>query len=156
VTEQSLLQAAVRMICGCLADLSAADQARALEQACVALGLRVFVAQPDPGTFGTFGLVPATPLLSDPVPPYQEPLPYEPPAFVARAPLPMVQIEMRGDRPMVVGNRSVARRPPRPSTLVMDTQGRLPLLATRDLSASSDAAEPTEQARPRGYVCRIR
>jgi hypothetical protein len=153
VTEQSLLQAAVRMICGCLADLPVADQARALEQACVALGLRVFVAQPDPGTFGLVPATLATPLPPDSVPPYQEP-----PAFVARAPLPMVQIEMRGDRPMVVGNRSVARRPPRPSTLVMDAQGRLPLLAARgpDLSASSDAAEPAEQARPRGYVCRIR
>lgn len=148
MTEQSLLQAAVRMICGCLADLPAADQARALEQACVALGLRVFVAQPDPGMFG---LVPMTPLPSDPVPSYQEP-----PAFVARAPLPMVQIEMRGDRPMVVGNRSVARRPPRPSTLVMDARGRLLVARGPDLSGSSDAAEPTEQARPRGYVCRIR
>jgi len=39
------LQTVVRMICGCLAELSSDDQVRALEQASVALGLRVFIAQ---------------------------------------------------------------------------------------------------------------
>jgi hypothetical protein len=143
--EQSLLQTVVRMICGCLAELSSDDQARALEQASVALGLRVFIAQPDPGPLALVHGPPSPDPVS--VPPYQEPS-----VFAPRAPLPMVQVEMRGDRPVVV-NRSIARRP-RPSMLVMDAQGRLPLLAERGSDpASSDAAE---QGRPRGYICRIR
>lgn len=140
--DQSLLQACVRMICGCLAELSPDDQARALEQASVALGLPVFVAQPDPGPGLVRALLPEDP---DPVPPYQE-LP------VARAHLPMVQVEMRGDRPMVV-SRSIARRP-RPATVVMDAQGRLPLLAVR--GADLPAGDSSEQSQPRGYICRIR
>lgn len=147
MAEQSVLQVAARMICGCLADLPRDDQARALEEASVALGLRVFVAQSDPGPFGLLAIATPSPCPAssspDPVPPYQE----APPLVdlmdrAPRGPLPMVHVEMRGDRPMVM-NRSMARRA-RPAMAVMDAQGRLSQRLLVDRGANRSAiAEPT-------------
>jgi hypothetical protein len=92
------LHSVVSVICDCLHDLSADDQARALEAARVTLGLRAPVAQP---------LVPTRD--------FAEPAPR----------LPIVQVEMMSGSPMVMNQP--ARRPGRALVMVGPQQSGRPL-----------------------------
>lgn len=98
------LQAIVSVICDCLHDLPPDDQARALEAAKVTLGLQ-------------------TPRATQDMNPYQE--------VTSRPPLPRIEVEMRGDRPVVTNQ------------------------ATRQLPAPRDPSTDQPQA-ARGYVHKIR
>ena len=126
------LQSVVGVICDCLTDLSADDQARALEAVRVTLGLRVLVAQ-------------------------------TPKRLPSERALPLVQVEMVNDRPMVVG-QPMDDQPQPGRNLVVITPGgagipRQPR-ALRDASARQAPRQlpaPIERATPaRGYVRSLR
>ncbi len=94
-SSKTPLHAVVSVICDCLSDLTADDQARALEAARVTLGLKAPVAR-------------------DPDRSFQE---------VSRAALPTVQVEMMGGAPMVVGTSM--SRPDRTLLVLGSRQGPL-------------------------------
>lgn len=108
MSTKTPLQAVVGVICDCLAELSADDQARALDAARVTLGLRA------PRTVQDFN-------------PYRD--------QVTREPLPLVEVQMINDRP-VVGPRQTA------------------IIQPRQLPAPS--APPTTAQSQRGYVRPLR
>ena len=118
-TPKTPLQAVVGVICDCLADLSADEQSRALEATRVTLGLR------------------ATGQLARDA--YQD---------VATPRLPMVQVEMMNDRPMVVSPPSA--RPGRGLAVV----GRQRPFTQRQLPAPRIPVEQVQAGR--GYVRSLR
>ena len=116
------LQAVVSVICDCLADLPASDQARALEAARVTLGLR-------------------PPRASHDLNPYQE--------ISLRPALPLVEVQMMNNHPVVQnpaadlpGQRLVVAGPQRTAVL---RQRQLPVPAVQ---AGTAQAAPRGYVRP--------
>lgn len=116
-TAKTPLQAVVSVICDCLADLSADEQSRALEAVCVTLGLRA-------------------PRSAQDLNPYQE--------TISRPPLPLVEVQMMNDRPVVVN-------------LAIDRPGqRATIIQPRQLPRPRDPAGPLQPQAVRGYVRALR
>ena len=127
-TSKTPLQAVVSVICDCLADLSADEQARALEAASV-----------------TLGLLPAKQLARDAA--YQD---------TPATRLPIVQVEMMGDRPMVV-----SPPPARPGRGMVVVGRQRPFTQLRDAAARAPvqqlSAPRVEQLQAvRGYIRSLR
>lgn len=122
------LQAIVSVICDCLHDLPPNDQARALEAARVTLGLHAPRATQDMN-------------------PYQE--------AVSRPPLPRIEVQMIGDRPVVMnqtteqaGQGLVVVDQRRPALIIPPIEPRQPPAPREPGTGPSEAA--------RGYVHKVR
>lgn len=126
-TDKTPLHAVVSVICDCLVSLASDDQARALEAARVSLGLRA-------------------PRVSDDRNPYRD--------AIVREPLPRVEVQMMGDRPVVVNQTNQPNQPTGGRALIVSGPQRTTVLQRRQLPAPSAPATPGSESR--GYVRALR
>lgn len=119
------LHSVVSVMCDLLAELSPEEQTRALEAARVSLGLRTPRAVPDMNPY---------------------------PDGAQRPALPLVEIQMMGDRPVVV-NEPAAQTANR---LVIAGPRRTAVMQPRQLPAPREPRGPAQDSAARGYVRTIR